>query len=213
VRQIGSPATPVWQLEQTARSGYQGVSISLHRRMTREFGYMASYTGGVANDDGSDFDEQPLDPTNISRDWARSRLHQAHRVTASALFEIPWFEKWSEKLEHIHFVPTMAYGSARPLNTLARSDVFATMAYPLTARPAGLARNTGRTPAIASFDMRLFKELHLAERKVLQLGAEGYNVFNRSNAVRLNAFAGSSYGQVIEFAPARQIQLFAHFEF
>ena len=213
VRQIGVPAAPVWQLEQTARSAYQGVSISLHRRMTREFGYMVGYTGGVANDDGSDYDEQPQDPGNIRRDWGRSRLHQAHRVTASALFEIPWFEKWSERLEHIHFVPTVAYGSPRPLNTLASSDLFRTAAYPLTARPDGLARNTGRTPAIATFDMRLFKELHLAERKVLQLGAEGYNILNRSNAVRVNPFAGASYGQAIEFSPARQIQLFAHFEF
>lgn len=214
-RQIGSATAPLWQIEQTAQSRYQGLSIALHRRMTREFGYMLGYTGGVASDDGSDFDEQPSNPANIRADWGRSRLHQAHRVTGSALFEIPWFEEWSEKLEHIHFVPTFTYGSARPLNTLAGISSLAlqTAAYPLSARPSGVGRNTARTPANASFDMRLFKELHLgAETRRLQLGAEGYNLFNRANPIRLNAFAHVQ-GAVIEFAAARQIQLFAHFEF
>jgi len=212
VRTIPGAQAVLWNLEQTARSAYQGVTLSLHRRMTREFGYMLSYTGGVARDDGSDYDEQPMNPADIRRDWGRSRLHQAHRVTASALFEIPWFEEWSPKLEHIHFVPTAAYGSARPLNTLTGLDPLASGAYPLTARPAGAARNTARVPGITSFDMRLFKELHLSETSRLQLGAEGYNILNRANVVRANPFT-ASLGRPLEFGAARQVQLFAHLEF
>ena len=56
---------PSFLLEQTANSSYRGVSVSLNRRMSKEVAYLFSYDLGRVSDDGSDFDEQPLNPLNI----------------------------------------------------------------------------------------------------------------------------------------------------
>lgn len=206
-----SPA--LFLLEQTARSQYQGVTVTLNRRMTQEFGYLISYSGGRTRDDGSDFDEQPLDPRNIALDRALSRQHQAHRVSASALLEVP-LEKFGERWEHIHFVPTFTFGSGRPINTLLPFDAYRTLAYPITARPLGVARNTVLSPSNASLDARLFKEFHFDERHArFQIGVEGYNLFNRTNPIRFNQYTGPGFAQPLEFSAARQMQLFLHYEF
>jgi len=207
-------------LEQNASSTYDGVTLTLSRKMTSEFGYLLSYTGGRTRDDGSDFDEQPQNPLNLMQEWALSRQHQAHRVTATALFEIEALEKLSERLSHIHIVPTFTYGSGRPMPALETSDVFRTGALPLSARASGFGRNPFFTPANASLDARVFKEVIWEEKHIrLQMGVEGYNLTNRSNPVRLLGYYAAqgrkldNYASVIEFSPARQLQIFLHFEF
>jgi len=207
-------------LEQNASSTYDGMTVTLSRKMTSEFGYLLSYTGGRTHDDGSDFDEQPQNPLNLRPEWALSRQHQAHRVTATALFEIEALEKMSEKLSHIHIVPSFTFGSGRPMPALETSDTFRTGAFPLTARANGLGRNPFFTPANASLDARVFKELHWEEKHLrLQMGVEGYNLTNRSNPIRVLGYYSaqglklSNYREAIEFSPARQLQLFLHFEF
>lgn len=200
-------------LEQNASSSYEGVSVTLSRKMTSEFGYLISYTGGRTRDDGSDFEEQPQNPLNLRQEWALSRQHQAHRVTATGLFEIEALEKMSEKLSHIHIVPSFTFGSGRPLPALESSDVLRTGAFPLSARAAGLGRNPFMTPANASLDARVFKEMHWEDKHLrLQMGVEGYNLLNRSNATRLIGYVAGRQ-DVIEFSQARQLQLFLHFEF
>jgi hypothetical protein len=212
------PAT--FLLEQNASSSYNGMTLTLSRKMTSEFGYLVSYTGGRTYDDGSDYEEQAQNPLNLRQEWARSRQHQAHRVTATALFEIEALEKLSEKLEHIHIVPTFTFGSGRPLPALETSDVYRTGAFPISARAAGMARNPFYTAPNASLDARVFKEIHWDDKPMrLQVGIEGYNLLNRSNPVRMLPYyaAGGNklgnYRETIEFSPARQLQLFMHFEF
>ncbi len=207
-------------LENNASSTYDGVTLTLSRRMTSEFGYLLSYTGGRTRDDGSDFDEHPQNPLNLRQEWALSRQHQAHRVTATALFEIEALEKLSEKLEHIHIVPTFTFGSGRPIPALETSDIFRTGAFPLSARAAGLPRNPFLGPANASLDARVFKELRWEDKHLrLQMGVEGYNLLNRSNPIRLLGYYSAqgrrlpNHGDAIEFSAARQLQLFLHFEF
>jgi hypothetical protein len=85
---------------------------------SNEVTFLIAYNIGSTNDDGSDFDEQPLDPRNIARDWARSRQYQLHRVVASGLFEIPGEEMHSapawvrETLEGISMGPVFTFGTA-----------------------------------------------------------------------------------------------------
>jgi hypothetical protein len=220
IRNAALTIPPVFHLEQTARSTYQGLTVTLHRRMTREFGYTFAYTGSSARDDGSDYDEQPLNPARISLDWSRSRIHQAHRLSASGLFELP-LEAWSEKLEHIHFVPIFSVAAGRPLNQLMTADVFRTGAYPISARPDGVARNAGQLGSTLSLDLRVFKELHLGrESRRLQVGVEVFNATNHTNPIRGNPYVFlpsqsrlDGANRAFEFSNARQIQIFTHFEF
>lgn len=201
-------------LEQNATSTFDGATFTLSRRMTSEFGYLLSYSAGRTKDSGSDYDEQPQNPLDLRAEWALSRQHQAHRVTATGLFEIEALEKLSERLSHIHIVPSFSFGSGRPLPALESGDTLRTAAFPLSARPAGLGRNPFFTPANASLDARVFKEIHWEERHLrLQVGVETYNLLNRSNPLRLIPYFNSNYRDVIEFSNARQFQLFLHCEF
>jgi hypothetical protein len=210
----------VYLLENTASSRYSGVTITANRRITREVNFIGTYTTGKSWDDASDFDEHPGDPRNLRADWALSRQHQRHRVSVSGLFELPveddsplpaWLR---EPLESITIAPIFTYGSPRPLNLLATSDLTGAAAYPLSARPAGVCRNPGLGPAVQSLDVRVFKTLDFREgRAKWFLGAESFNVLNHTNVLRVNPFAGPGYGGAIEIMAARQIQLFSAFEF
>ena len=225
-RNVLGTLPPQYELEQTARSDYLGASVSLNRRMSRELTYLIAYNVGRTNDDGSDFDEQPVDPLNIRRDWARSRQHQSHRLAASAVFELPldgashvpgWLK---EAFEGLSFAPILSVGSGRPINALLTSDVFRTGAYPISARPPEMPRNSFLSPSTTSLDLRVMKTFHvMRDRAILQFGIESFNLTNHSNTERVSQFYVASnsrlrtYGQTLESLPARQIQFLMQFEY
>jgi hypothetical protein len=152
IRNSNVTLPPLYQLEQSARSSYRGASVTLHRRMSQELSYLVAYNLGRTRDDASDFDEHPLDPLDFGKDWARSRQHQTHRISASGLFELP-AEKFHrapewlrDSFEHVSVAPILTAGSGRPLNSLDTTDSFRAGAYPLSARPLGLGRNPFLAP-------------------------------------------------------------------
>jgi hypothetical protein len=225
IRNVLGNLPPQYELEQTGRSDYVGASVSLNRRMSRELTYLISYNSGRTRDDGSDFDEQPLDPLDIRRDWARSRQHQSHRLAASAVFEIPleagsvpaWLK---EAFEGLSFAPILSIGAGRPINTLLTTDVFRTGAYPISARPLEVPRNSFLSPATASLDVRVMKTFPVMnDRAILQFGVESFNLTNHTNTERVSQFYAApgfplrSYRQTLESLPARQIQFLMQFEY
>jgi hypothetical protein len=195
------------------------VSVSLHRRMTRELSYLFAYMGGITNDDASDFDEFPLDPHNLRLDWARSRQHQAHRFTASALFDLPTdgLPGW---LDNVTLAPMFVIGSGRPVNALETTDLYRTGAYPLSARPAGIPRNPYYSRGTMNLDLRVMKTFEFQEnRSRLQFGVETFNLTNHSNPIRVSNFYSalgrplSSYKEFVESSNARQVQFLVQFEY
>jgi hypothetical protein len=226
IRNVTGTLPPQYELEQTARSEYLGASVSLNRRMSRELTYLVAYNIGRTKDDGSDFDEQPLDPLNIRRDWARSRQHQSHRLAASAVFELPlesagYLPGWlKEVFEGVSFAPIFSVGSGRPVNALLTTDVFRTGAYPISARPPEIGRNSFLSPATISLDVRVMKTFHvMQDRAILQFGVESFNLTNHSNSERISQFYAApdsplrTYGQTLENLPARQIQFVVQLEY
>ena len=227
VRNIDLSLPPLYQLEMTARSSYQGAAITLHRRMSKEWTYLIAYSVGSAWDDGSDFDEQPSHPADPRRDWAHSRQHQAQRVVASGLFEVPAEEMQSapgwlrEALEDFHIAPIFSVGSGRPLNALDSTDRFRTGAYPITARPFDFSRNPFTQAGAASMDLRLMKVWWVVQprRAALELAADIFNLANHTNPLRVSPFyaAGTSklptYGGLVETLNARQIQFSLSLEY
>ncbi len=219
LRNIRGGLPPLYQLEQTARSAHQGGSVYVNRRMSHELSFLVDYDFGETWDDASDFDEQPLNPFNLKQDWARSRQDQAHRIAASALFELP-AEEWRgapdwlrAALERITVAPVLIAGSGRPINALDSTDTFRTGAYPISARPVGLPRNPFFSPRTFSLDLRLAKRFPIKhDRAWLNAGVEAFNLTNHSNFVRVspyNAARGTrlgSYGNVVEALNARQIE-------
>ena len=98
--------------------------------------------------------------------------------------------------------------------------MYRTGAYPISARPVGVARNPHYTPGITSLDARLMQTFPVHDnRAVLQMGVESFNILNHTNPLRVSPFyqaAGrmlSSYGGVVETLNARQVQFFIQFEY
>ncbi|MBI3684085.1 MAG: TonB-dependent receptor [Acidobacteria bacterium] len=205
VRNASLMLPPQYHLEQTATSAYRGVALSVNRRLRKDLTYLVHYNLSRTKDDASDFDEQPLDPANLRADWAPARHHQRHRLAFSGLFEAPG---------RITLAPVFSWGSGRPLNTLLAGDVYRTGAYPISARPAGFARNSRWTPGAVSLDLRVMKTVKVKEgRARLQFGVEGFNLLNHTNRLRVSPYWTSSFGGIVEAQNARQIQMMVQLEY
>jgi hypothetical protein len=211
---------PQFFLEQSASSRYQGVSVTLRRRMTKEFTYLLAYTAGAAYDDASDFNEQPFNPANTHLDWARSRQYEAHRIVASGLFELPLDElgasKWLQSVaKNFDFAPVVSVGSPRPVDALATTDLFGTGAYPITARPDGLARNPFYQRGLFNIDLRATKGFEWWQNHGLFLfGIGAYNLTNHTNPILVSPYYSlDTYRGLIETLNARQVQFSFQWEF
>src|SRR5262249_25966959 len=142
----------IFQLQPTASSKYDGVTMTLNRRLANELEWSAAYTFSHATDSASDFDEQPQNPYSLAAERADSRYDQRHRFVASALFDLPIGEEedrqpgeqpgfWTRVFQNIEMAPVLTIESGRPANPLTGADSAQSEAFPLTARPSGLTRN------------------------------------------------------------------------
>jgi hypothetical protein len=82
----------IYQLQNSASSTYNGVSLTLNRRMgdkLNQCSLLSSRFCPKAFDDASDFDEQPQNPFDLAVENALSRQHQQQRFVFNALWELP----------------------------------------------------------------------------------------------------------------------------
>jgi hypothetical protein len=222
----------IYQLQNSASSTYNGVSFTLNRRMSDELAFSASYTVSKTFDDASDFDEEPQNPFDLRRENALSRQHQQQRFVFNALWELPIGDEedkggkseedigWlTRTFSHIEVAPILTLESGRPVNPLTGLDSNQSHAFPLSARPLGLSRNSLSTPALATMDFRSLKYFPFGGVKRLDVVAEFFNLFNSANVSRINPVFGSGltpitgFRQPIAGTGARQIQFSLDFEF
>ena len=92
-------------------------------------------------------------------------------------------------------------------------------------------RNFFRQPKIVNVDMRVSRRFRIKEKANIEVLAEGFNIFNRTQVTALNTtlynIGGSATASTLTFVPAfqtlstagnslvreRQVQLAARFEF
>ena len=222
----------IYQLQNSASSRYSGVSLTLNRRMSDELAFSASYTLSKTYDDASDYDEQPQNPFDLAAENALSRQHQQQRFVFSALWDLPIGEEedkggkseestdWTTNtFSHIEVAPILTLENGRPAYPLTGLDSNQSHAFPLSARPIGLGRNTLKTPALATMDFRVLKYFLFGGAKRLDLVAEFFNLFNSANVSQINPVFGSGktpipgFRQPIAGTGARQIQFSLDFEF
>ncbi len=79
----------IYELEDSASSTYNGLSLTLNRRMFDELEFSASYTLSKALDNASDFDEQPQNPFDFGAERGFSRQDQRHLLVFNGLWELP----------------------------------------------------------------------------------------------------------------------------
>jgi hypothetical protein len=221
----------IYQLEDSANSAFNGLTLALNKRMSNEIELLASYTLSKTRDDASDFDEQPQNPFDLRSERALSRQDVRHRFVLNGLFDLPFSDEeakgaGSERdiligkiLGHVEIASIVTFSSGRPVNALTGADEEHNRSFPLASRPLGFARNALQTPRFINFDLRVLKYFPMGERRKLDLVVEAFNLFNHPNVLSLNSFFGSgvtplsSFGVPTSFAAPRQVRFSIDFEF
>ncbi len=222
--------------ESSGKAFYDGGIIEVNKRFGQHFSLFANYTYSKAIDDVTDFnsDFQPNDQTNLPAERALSPFDQRHKVVVAAVLESPWKGGHDAGLAARIFSgftlsPIVRGNSARPFNLLAGTEVNGDR-HSSTDRPPGAGRDTGIGPNFWTFDMRLARKFGLGEKANLQLMAEAFNIFNRTNFASVNNVVGLTFlppfnvsgsrdrtpNQPLGFTaaqPMRQIQLGLRFTF
>ncbi|HEX8176150.1 MAG TPA: TonB-dependent receptor [Pyrinomonadaceae bacterium] len=204
-------------IENTSSSNYDALDLGLIKRFARNFQVEAHYVYSSALNYYMFFGEPDTGiPANFGLsdqiERGPSDFHQRHRFVAHGLVELPFQSQLS-------FIATLASGL--PVNPLTGEDTNGD-GYRVD-RPAGFARNSFRTPMQATFDASLSKRVALREGLQLELRAEAFNLFNRSNFIKLNNIYGTGATPLATFLtpiagiansdPGRQLQFAARFIF
>jgi hypothetical protein len=211
----------IGRFESSGDSYYDGMVVAVNERVAHWANVRVAYTLSKTIDDaGNFFFSTPQNNFNIRDDRGLSDNDQRHRLVVSGSFRTP--EKGKDdglsRLAHgFELSYIFTYASRLPFNVLLGSDRnFDTNN---NDRPAGVGRNTGRGFDFASFDMRLSRRFHLTDHVGLEMLAEGFNLFNRSNfGVPNNTFGSgvtpnATFGQPTQAFDPRQFQLGLKFSF
>src|SRR6267378_3949149 len=225
---LASQFDNIYQWENHASSVYNGLSLSLNRRLSNEISFSGSYTFSKAIADASDFNEQPENPYSLHAERALSSNDQRHRFVFSGTFDLPFADAEEGKkssgmiaklLDNIEAAPILTIGSGRPINPLTGFDANRSGAFPLSSRPLGFGRNSLATNSQVQFDLRVLKFFKVGEHGKLDFVVESFNLLNHRNVVTLNQFYGPDGPPIPVFATAnkagipRQLQLSIDFEF
>jgi hypothetical protein len=225
---LSSQFDDIYQWENQASSVYDGLSLSLNRRLSNEIEFSGSYTLSKAIDDASDFNEQPENPYLLPAERALSSNDQRHRFVFSGTFDLPFGDEDEGKkpsrtiaklFGKIEAAPILSIGSGRPINSLTGFDANRSGAFPLPSRPLGFARNSLHTSTQAQIDLRVLKFFKVGEHGKLDFVVESFNLLNHTNVAALNQFYGSETSPIPVFATPnkagipRQLQFSVDFEF
>jgi hypothetical protein len=205
VANLGRP-NPQWanisRYESAGDSSYDGITVSLRRRLAGGASGRLSYTWSKAFDDaGNAFFFSPQDNFDLRGEWGPADNDQRHRLVMSGTAEV---------LKGLRFAGVMSYGSALPYNVTTGGD--RNNDTNANDRPAGVSRNSGRGFAFMSLDLRVSRVLLLGPRAKVEAIVEGFNVLNRANLQLPNGVFGpgaiprANFGRATGAADPRQIQ-------
>lgn len=207
----GVPVKIITAVENSSSSLYDALDLGLIKRFAKRYQVEAHYIYSAAFTYAMFFGEPN---TGVPQDWGTpdradygpSDFHQRHRFVAHGLVETPLQTQLS-------FVATLASGL--PVNPLTGVDNNGDGN--LVDRPVGFGRNSFRAPMQASFDLSLAKRFALREGVRLEARAETFNLFNRSNLIKVNSTYGNGATPLPTFLtpvagvsnadPGRQFQL------
>jgi hypothetical protein len=225
---VSSQYDNIYQWENHAGSVYNGLSLSLNRRLSNEISFSGSYTFSKAIDDASDFNEQPENPYALHAERALSANDQRHRSVFSGTFDLPFGDAEDGKKSsgvmdklfgNVEAAPILIIASGRPINPQTGFDANRSGAFPLSSRPLGFSRNSLATPTQVQFDLRVLKFFKIGDHGKLDFVAESFNVLNHTNVFALNQFYGPGSSPISAFTTPnqasvpRQLQFSIDFEF
>jgi hypothetical protein len=167
---------------------YRGGIFEIRKRFSNRLTMFGNYTYSKAIDQVTDFnsDYGPNDQTCLSCERGLSTFDQRHKIVIAGVLESPWKNRI---LSGFQMSPIVRYNSPHPFNLLAGTNVNNDR-HSTTDRPPGAGRNTGIGPNYFDVDLRLTRRIKLNEKAGLQIIAEGFNLFNRTNFGSVNNVVG-----------------------
>jgi hypothetical protein len=215
---VGGPDRVV-NLESSVKFFYDGLLLSVEKRMSNNFQFRASYTlskaFNYANDDQIPFSNGPINPNNLQLEFGPTPNDQRHRFTIAGRIDLPF---------EIKLAPIFTLASGVPMDILLPD---ASTRIPQLQRNAGgrLFKNAGQlnaflnqlnasggvngqplplAPANARFndnfsslDVRLSKTFTFKERFRLEPMVEVFNLFNTTNVLGVSNTNFSGFGNVL----------------
>jgi hypothetical protein len=184
----------IFQFEDTAHSGYNGLIATINKRFSTALQFGASYTWSHVIDDapdatavvpGTDDAKLVYSPLFPRTDFASSLNDVRHRFVLNTIFDT------NSVVSNLSEVPKAILGnwqisgiltaqSGQPYSAFLNSDLN-NDGNRSNERVPGSARNTYRLPNLFSVDPRVTRRVALNERYSLNLIVEAFNVFNRRN--------------------------------
>src|SRR5262249_14518711 len=164
---------------------YHGGIFEVKKRFGSHMTLMASYTYSKAISNATDFnsDFSPFDQTNLGTgERGLSDFDQRHKVVVASVMESP---SKSGFFSGFQLAPIVRYNSGHPYNVLSAGDINGDR-HSTNDRPLGYGHNAGEGADFFDVDARLTKSFRLGERNRLQLTAEAFNLFNRTNFGSIN---------------------------
>ncbi|MEP7117797.1 MAG: TonB-dependent receptor, partial [Acidobacteriota bacterium] len=155
--------------QSTGHSRFDGLYLNLRRALRNGVAVDVAYTLSRIENDTDDINFRPVDSRQPDTELGPSLNDRRHVLAINGLVRVPRL---------FDLVPVLFLSSGQPLNvTTGRDDNGDTI---FNDRPAGVGRNSERTAGFSQFDLGVVRELQVAATRV-QLRAEMFNVFNRTN--------------------------------
>jgi outer membrane receptor protein involved in Fe transport len=239
----------ITEIQSGVKSEYQALVLQANRRLTKGLQFQTSYTLSKATDSGQSSvtfttGNNVLNPFDIAQEGGRSNLDVPHRFVASAVWSPDFFgDDGDSRVGRALFggftiAPIVQIQSGRTVTPFVSGNLAGgtpgggIIGAGGSARPFFLERNTFRQPKTAVVDLRLSRRFRFGETMNLEVLAEAFNLFNRSNvtgvADRLYSVGGTATAPTLTFDPTfltptdlsnatflreRQIQLAVRFHF
>ena len=161
-------------------SEFDGLLVTLNKRVTRHVGYGLSYTWSKSLDDGPNpsFVLIPQDTFDFRAEKALSADHVAHRFVSNAIFTGPTGKNFL--INDWEFSTILSFESPHYFTKFAGLDTNAD-GFTANDRTGIEPRNTFKGDSYQSVDLRVSRTFKLSERFALQALAESFNTLNTVN--------------------------------
>jgi hypothetical protein len=220
---LNSNFNAITEIQSTTNTEYEALVVQLNRRFTKGLQYNIGYTLSRALDNGqnsSTFSDtnDVFNPYDLTFERGRSNLDSTHKFVASAIWH-PSFSKNNKTARwlvgDLNIAPIFTISSGFPYSAGVSGSTsgVASGGGGLTGSNGGNrfplnGRNTFRSPKIVNTDLRISRRFSFRESMKLEVLAEGFNIFNRSQIVNVDTSAYSLSGTTLTFRPQFQSTTF-----
>ncbi|HEY0320741.1 MAG TPA: TonB-dependent receptor [Pyrinomonadaceae bacterium] len=240
------------EIRSNISSKYHALVLQGNRRLTNGLQFQTSYTLSRASDDGQTSTtftpgfSLPFDPLNEAAEGSLSSFDRRHKFVASVVYNTDFASLRDNKVARAIFngwtiAPIFnAFSGARYTGNTSGSTVSNLFGFSQAGgingsngslRFALVPRNFFKQPNVWYADLRVSRRFKIKENMNLEVLAEGFNIFNRTQVTGVNttiynvAISGQnvvatfnpSFGQITGadgfFFRERQVQLAVRFEF